>query len=190
MEFKVKIDNIGKLNKANLLVRPLTVLAGPNNTGKSFFSKTLYSVFSSLNTEPVMAEIDHHLRPLQKLSERMMFFIERRTSIERRISIKIRTSIERRTRLKEPGKEDNQIQSIKKQIKGLRGLFINKPVCHSMEDYPKAIEFLDRAINLYIPLLSAFEDLIKNSDQKNEMLSSNMNMLRDNGKKYCLFKSN
>ncbi len=180
MEFKVKIDNIGKLNKANLLVRPLTVLAGPNNTGKSFFSKTLYSVFSSLNTEPVMAEMEYHLRPLQKLSERMIFFIERRTSIERRISTG--------TRLKEPGKEDNQIQSIKKQIKGLRKLFINKPVCHSMEDYPKAIEFLDRAINLYMPLLSAFEDLIKNSDQKSEMLSSNMNMLREMEKNIASLK--
>ena len=46
MDFKIKINNIGKLRDVDISLKPFTVLAGPNNTGKSFISKTLYSVLS------------------------------------------------------------------------------------------------------------------------------------------------
>ena len=39
MAFDLKIKNIGKLADANLRIGQFTVLAGPNNTGKSFVSK-------------------------------------------------------------------------------------------------------------------------------------------------------
>ena len=64
MNFKVKIDNIGKLKSASLSFRPLTVLAGPNSSGKSFVSKTLYSVFSSFGGEPTWTYMRHKLKPL------------------------------------------------------------------------------------------------------------------------------
>ena len=66
MKFEVKIDNIGKLKNASISVRPLTILAGPNNTGKSFFSKTLYSVFDAINTNPIHSFIRYNLVLLQK----------------------------------------------------------------------------------------------------------------------------
>ena len=68
MKFDIKINNIGKLKDAKVSVRPLTILAGPNNTGKSFVSKILYSIFHSLNISPIFRElagciraIDHEL---------------------------------------------------------------------------------------------------------------------------------
>ena len=67
MNFKVKIDNIGKLKNASISVRPLTILAGPNNTGKSFFSKTLYSVFDAINTNPIHSLIKYNLRSLNQV---------------------------------------------------------------------------------------------------------------------------
>ena len=66
MKFEVTIDNIGKLKNASISVRPLTILAGPNNTGKSFFSKTLYSVFDAINTNPIHSFIKYNLTSLQK----------------------------------------------------------------------------------------------------------------------------
>lgn len=66
MNFKVKMNNIGKLKEADISVRPLTILAGPNNTGKSFFSKALYSVFSAMNSNPISAYIKDHLHPLRE----------------------------------------------------------------------------------------------------------------------------
>ena len=66
MNFKVKINNIGKLREADISVRPFTVLAGPNNTGKSFFSKALYSVFDAMSANLVEVYIRNHLRPLMR----------------------------------------------------------------------------------------------------------------------------
>ena len=65
MYFKAKINNIGKLRDISISVHPLTILAGPNNTGKSFFSKTLYSVFDAMNTNLLLAKIQYHLKPLR-----------------------------------------------------------------------------------------------------------------------------
>ena len=70
MNFKVKIHNIGKLKKANISLRPLTILAGPNNTGKSFVSKTLYSVFSSAD-DPLLVYMQVQLRPLKNSLRRI-----------------------------------------------------------------------------------------------------------------------
>lgn len=49
MRFDVKVTNLGKLKEGRLKIRPITVLTGPNGTGKSFFTKTLYSIFNVIN---------------------------------------------------------------------------------------------------------------------------------------------
>ena len=49
MTFQVRICNLGKLADATVRVAPLTVLAGANKTGKTVFSKALYSAFDSVN---------------------------------------------------------------------------------------------------------------------------------------------
>lgn len=53
MNFEVRIQNIGKLVDATVSVGDFTVFAGPNNTGKSFVSKLLYSFFDAMKTNHV-----------------------------------------------------------------------------------------------------------------------------------------
>ena len=65
MAFQVQFDNLGKLTGAPVLVRPFTVLAGPNNTGKSFFSKSLYSVFEAMHTNHALIQIQRMVEPLR-----------------------------------------------------------------------------------------------------------------------------
>ena len=62
MAFDLHIKNIGKLADAKLRIERFTVLAGPNNTGKSFVSKILYSFFNSMNANHLAV----HLRSLTK----------------------------------------------------------------------------------------------------------------------------
>ncbi|WXU00595.1 MAG: hypothetical protein Ctma_1321 [Catillopecten margaritatus gill symbiont] len=45
----IKVKNLGKLKSGIVKIRPLTVLTGENGTGKSFFTKTLYSISSVVN---------------------------------------------------------------------------------------------------------------------------------------------
>ena len=70
MLFKVKIQNLGKLADATIQVRPFTVLAGRNNTGKSFFSKSLYSVFNAVNAKHALVEFSNQAAPLREYLER------------------------------------------------------------------------------------------------------------------------
>ena len=51
MSFKLTIENFGKLAKAEIRIGPFTVFSGPNNTGKSFVSKLLYSLFDVMNAD-------------------------------------------------------------------------------------------------------------------------------------------
>ena len=44
----IKIENIGKINKADINIDGITVIAGENNTGKSTVGKALFSAFDSL----------------------------------------------------------------------------------------------------------------------------------------------
>ena len=64
MPFNVKIENIGKLEDAEIRIGKFTVLAGPNNSGKSFVSKTIYSVIEALDGNYVERYIQQLIDPL------------------------------------------------------------------------------------------------------------------------------
>lgn len=49
MKFDIEVQNLGQIQHATIKIRPLTVIAGENGTGKSFFTKSLYSVLNVLN---------------------------------------------------------------------------------------------------------------------------------------------
>ena len=66
MLFQVRIQNLGKLADATVRVGGLTVLAGVNNTGKTFFSKSLYSVFDAMHGNHVMGHVDRESLPLRR----------------------------------------------------------------------------------------------------------------------------
>ncbi len=66
MSFKVRIKNIGKLTDAEISIGDFTVFAGPNNTGKSFVSKLLYSLFNALSEEDASLHINNLTRPFRQ----------------------------------------------------------------------------------------------------------------------------
>jgi len=53
MQFTFTINNFGKIEQTKILVKNLTVLAGQNNSGKTFVSKALYSFFQTINTSSI-----------------------------------------------------------------------------------------------------------------------------------------
>ena len=65
MAFQVRIQNLGKLADATVRVGGLTVLAGVNDTGKSFFSKALYSIFDAMNANLGLTEMQGMARHAQ-----------------------------------------------------------------------------------------------------------------------------
>ena len=76
MNFDLHIENIGKLTDAKIRIGRFTVFAGPNNTGKSFVSKFLYSIFLAINSKLVR----------QKIREYTGYFISIDNSLEHLLS--------------------------------------------------------------------------------------------------------
>ena len=69
MLFSLEINNLGKIAGAPIVVGGLTVLAGPNATGKTFFSKALYSVFDAMNANHALVQIQTRTQPLEGILE-------------------------------------------------------------------------------------------------------------------------
>lgn len=64
MAFSLKIQNFGKLADATIHIGNLTILAGPNNTGKSHVSKLLYSIFDAMNANHAKIRFGNLINPI------------------------------------------------------------------------------------------------------------------------------
>jgi predicted ATP-dependent endonuclease of OLD family len=65
MKIDVKVKNLGKIKEAKFKVRPMTVITGSNGTGKSFFTKSLYSILNVVNKNVYYEAISKTIRQLQ-----------------------------------------------------------------------------------------------------------------------------
>jgi len=64
MAFSLEIQNFGKLVDATLDIGNLTVFAGPNNTGKSYVSKLLYSLIDAMNADHFSLHLSSLIAPI------------------------------------------------------------------------------------------------------------------------------
>ncbi|WGE42128.1 AAA family ATPase [Actinobacillus equuli] len=51
MKTNLEINFFGKIKKAQISLRPFTMIVGPNSSGKSFITKALYSIFHTMNKD-------------------------------------------------------------------------------------------------------------------------------------------
>jgi predicted ATPase len=65
MKFDVKVKNLGKIKEAEFKIRSMTVITGTNGTGKSFFTKSLYSIFNVINKNVYHESISKTIRDIQ-----------------------------------------------------------------------------------------------------------------------------
>lgn len=64
---KLKLKNIGKITSAEVEITGITVIAGPNSTGKSTISKSLFAMFNSLHN------LSQKVKKEQEISIRQLF---------------------------------------------------------------------------------------------------------------------
>ncbi|MCX7099296.1 MAG: AAA family ATPase [Methylococcales bacterium] len=60
----VKVKNLGRLKEAEFHIRPMTVITGPNGTGKSFFTKSLYSILNVINKNVYHESVTQTIRQI------------------------------------------------------------------------------------------------------------------------------
>ena len=156
MDLNIKINNIGKLRNAQISVRPLTLLAGPNSTGKSFFSKTLYSTLHAMNDNYISSYVKLHLNKLSSGLRYIQFCFERKKHFERMKFVEVDAII---TLLKIPNikqKTDETLPSIKNAIKLCNTITRKGQLLTYKEDHLKIKNCLNKIIEL--PLLQQLND--------------------------------
>jgi predicted ATPase len=65
MKLDVSVKNLGQIKEATFNIRPMTVITGPNGTGKSFFTKSLYSIFNVINKNVYHESVNQTIRQIQ-----------------------------------------------------------------------------------------------------------------------------
>lgn len=69
MDLELKIQNFGPIDKATFQVGRFTVFAGPNNTGKTFVAKMLYSMLGTINANPALVFFEAHVGLIYRVLE-------------------------------------------------------------------------------------------------------------------------
>lgn len=57
MTFNFTIENLGNIEKADIEVKQFTLIAGENGSGKSFATKSIYSILDALNKDYITKEL-------------------------------------------------------------------------------------------------------------------------------------
>lgn len=77
MNFDLEVENLGQIRSGALKIRPITVLAGANGTGKSFLTKVLYSILNVVNNNAFNVEmcssVSDSARYISLLSENLLY---------------------------------------------------------------------------------------------------------------------
>lgn len=94
MHFNIDIKNFGKVKEAKVNIRPFTVIAGPNSSGKSFVSKALYSFFNTINNDHVTSLAFSQILKIKTLANHILVDLTRPSNEEYVLLHKLLASID------------------------------------------------------------------------------------------------
>lgn len=77
MNIDVTVKNLGRIKEAEFHIRPMTVITGPNGTGKSFFTKFMYSILNVINKNVYHESVKQTIRQIQLQLDALVFIIPR-----------------------------------------------------------------------------------------------------------------
>ena len=142
MDLELKIKNFGPIDEATIQVGQFTVFAGPNNTGKTFVAKMLYSILSARDANYVRVFFDMIARSIELNLQR---FEQSGRVVEEHPLSAIRKGVQK-------------IDSI------LRGAFPSHPIQNEF-DQLKAIQ---PALRAEVEKIKVHYQTLKNNDKRKE----------------------
>lgn len=95
MQFNIDIKNFGKIKNAKVNIRPFTVIAGPNSSGKSFVTKALYSFFNTINNDHITSLVYGNIVKLQNLIINIQYDLPRPSSYENHLISELMDAVRR-----------------------------------------------------------------------------------------------
>lgn len=82
MQFDIDIKNFGKIKDAKVNIRPFTIIAGPNSSGKSFVTKALYSFFNTISNDHITSLVYTNITNIKSLAFGISTNLTRPSNIE------------------------------------------------------------------------------------------------------------
>ena len=73
LNLQYTLENIGNISNANITIKPLTIIAGENSSGKTFLTKSLYTILNSIYKDHFS---DNLIKKFTKLDNFYKRFIE------------------------------------------------------------------------------------------------------------------
>ena len=185
MPFELNIKNIGKLTDAKIHIGQFTVFAGPNNTGKSFVSKVLYSLFDAMNANPAGVHIDNLIYPLFENLENFEGSSEKRSALLHPLHDEI--EMLRNLVMECPTDDFERLNKIIPDITGRVGDLeeISGDIYHSLQEL--AVEEAEEEIGIFLsPTPDEFmHDFEKSLNElKGELLGTDANTFIASGIEY------
>ncbi|MBN5273466.1 AAA family ATPase [Serratia marcescens] len=116
MKFNIDIKNFGKIKDAKINIRPFTIIAGPNSSGKSFVTKALYSFFNTINNDHVTSLAFTNITNIKTLAIGMSRSLSRPSVVENEYMSMLLFSIERVEKVID---EEFRSNTLMKQISGM-----------------------------------------------------------------------
>lgn len=150
---KLTINNLGPLDDATIQIGDFTVLAGPNNTGKSFVSKSLYSLFDAINANHAIVAFEAIIQPLETLLQ----LLEKVGYTSEKISL---------SALRE---ENQKVADIIRESLSADFSQTEREIDKTIEIQPRLTEAIDRLVDNYSTLI---EILKKQEDRFPDILKS------------------
>ena len=71
MNLTLHVKNFGPVSDANIHMKPLTILVGPDSSGKSYIAMLIHALISSHNVMPEFHTRDHFSKLFSKLYEEL-----------------------------------------------------------------------------------------------------------------------
>lgn len=71
MDFELTIKNLGNIEQASFKVKPFTIIAGENSSGKSFATKGLYCLLDALNKDYLSQEVTMSIAKIESLVDNL-----------------------------------------------------------------------------------------------------------------------
>lgn len=154
MNVDVEVKNLGRLKEGTIKIRPITVIAGPNGTGKSFFTKSLYSIFNVINKNVYQ----------QALTRQVGLFLYYLEQFEKSLSQK--------------GKDDEESITIFRE----RALQISNQLANNMDvvtdDYLFLVGLMEQEIGLLIFDFDEYKNELSGKKRKFRSVSSFFPVMR------------
>ncbi|EKN4738148.1 AAA family ATPase [Yersinia enterocolitica] len=121
MKFNIDIKNFGKIKEAKINIRPFTVIAGPNSSGKSFVTKALYSFFNTINNDHVTSSAFDSITKIKNLALSIGYQLARPSLTEQLLHRDLINSIEQVEKIID---EEFRANTLTQQISGMELLSV------------------------------------------------------------------